>query len=126
MLSISKCMETLTLKGDRLETNLKGFCQKGLNKKCWSPMETLLNMNIACDATHSVFELQSTLRAIVKWTYRVLCKSNFTWFTEYSVKHPKIDIQSTLYVHFTIAHRVLCNSNIAHFTEYSVTVIFVC
>ena len=50
----------------------------------------------ACDYLHSVSALQSTLWAMVKWTYRVLCMSIFTWFTEYSVKHPKIDLQITL------------------------------
>ena len=50
----------------------------------------------ARDNLHSVSALQSTLWAMVKWTYRVLCMSIFTWFTEYSVKHPKIDLQITL------------------------------
>ena len=53
----------------------------------------------ARDNLHSVSALQSTLWAMVKWTYRVLCMSIFTWFTEYSVKHPKIDYSLSLFYH---------------------------
>ena len=58
--------------------------------------ESLIDINIRGNNLHSVSALQSTLWAMKKQTYRVLCKSIFTWFTEYSVKHPKIDLQITL------------------------------
>ena len=40
MLRISKGKETLTLKGDHLETNFQGFYQKSLHWRPRSPMET--------------------------------------------------------------------------------------
>ena len=46
MLRISRGRETLTIKGDHLETNFKGFDQKSLHWRPRSPMETSVTIPV--------------------------------------------------------------------------------
>ena len=55
MLRISRGRETLTIKGDHLETNFKGFYQKSLHWRPRSPMETSVH-NPAIDFKIVVFD----------------------------------------------------------------------
>ena len=63
MLRISKGKETLTLKGDHLETNFQGFYQKSLHWRPRSPMETSVHnpvfsvLTLASKVVHSHFDV---------------------------------------------------------------------
>ena len=69
MLRISKGKETLTLKGDHLETNFQGFYQKSLHWRPRSPMETSVHNPASVFDTHPplIHVLISYVKEIMFW-----------------------------------------------------------
>ena len=77
MLRISKGKETLTLKGDHLETNFQGFYQKSLHWRPRSPMET--SVHNPARGCLDVQDDQPTKEQIDDEKIHIMIKSFFTW-----------------------------------------------